>query len=288
MESTQYWTVGEFARRSGVTVRTVQYYDQKHLLATSAKGPQNRRLYSKENELELQRILVLKFLGSTLADIRSILEAETGTVDVNGLEGLIDKQALLLGRELTRLMHRAVALRELKEQIVQGEEVDWGKIADAIDNEGVDDFVLRMEEKSESAGHGKRPGPRNARQRSAGKASLRYDGLDEDSDAEAPEHSRPALTPWHEIAAETIGLLASGVACDDPWALEVVGRYRALCIEEGEKHLLSEFIPFGRMQDRVGNGAFMERLRESVDEYAACVEKHLPDALDDEASEEPL
>jgi hypothetical protein len=38
----------------------------------------------------------------------------------------------------------------------------------------------------------------------------------------------------------------------------------------------------------VGNGALMERLRESVDEYVACVEKHLPDVLDDEASEEPL
>ena len=58
----EYWTVGEFARRAGVTVRTVQFYDQQKLLAPSAKGPQNRRLYSEEDERELQRILVLKFL----------------------------------------------------------------------------------------------------------------------------------------------------------------------------------------------------------------------------------
>ena len=35
----RYLTVGELARRVGVTVRTIQYYDQQGLLSPSAKGP---------------------------------------------------------------------------------------------------------------------------------------------------------------------------------------------------------------------------------------------------------
>ena len=107
MNASEYWTVGEFARRCGVSIRTVQYYDQKQLLAPSAKGPQNRRLYSQENERELQRILVLKFLGNTLADIRDILDVTTEASEATRLERLIDEQAHEVGRNLTRLMNRA-------------------------------------------------------------------------------------------------------------------------------------------------------------------------------------
>ena len=76
------YTTGEIAKLCGVSVRTVQFYDQQKLLAPSAKGPQNRRLYSKEDERELQRILVLKFLGNSLSDIRKVL--------AHKLEGMLD------------------------------------------------------------------------------------------------------------------------------------------------------------------------------------------------------
>ena len=46
MTDQRYLTVGELARRVGVTVRTIQYYDQQGLLSPSAKGPQNQRLYT--------------------------------------------------------------------------------------------------------------------------------------------------------------------------------------------------------------------------------------------------
>ena len=46
-------TVGELARRVGVTVRTIQYYDQKGLLHPSSKSEQNQRLYSRDDEERL-------------------------------------------------------------------------------------------------------------------------------------------------------------------------------------------------------------------------------------------
>ena len=65
-------TVGELASRVGVTVRTIQYYDQKGLLHPSSKSEQNQRLYSRDDEERLYRILTLKFLGFSLT--RSYLE----------------------------------------------------------------------------------------------------------------------------------------------------------------------------------------------------------------------
>ena len=60
MGASEYLTVGELARRVGVTVRTIQYYDQQGLLSPSAKGPQNQRLYTDDNVQVLYRILTLK------------------------------------------------------------------------------------------------------------------------------------------------------------------------------------------------------------------------------------
>ena len=71
MTDRNYLTIGELARRVGVTVRTIQYYDQQGLLSPSAKGPQNQRLYTDDNVKDLYRILTLKYLGLSLAQIKS-------------------------------------------------------------------------------------------------------------------------------------------------------------------------------------------------------------------------
>lgn len=56
-------TVSELASRVGVTVRTIQYYDQRGLLHPTCKGEQNLRLYSPADEERLNRIITLKYLG---------------------------------------------------------------------------------------------------------------------------------------------------------------------------------------------------------------------------------
>ena len=56
-----YMTVGELAEKVGVTVRTIQYYDQENLLKPSAKGSRNQRLYTHKDEETLYKILCFKF-----------------------------------------------------------------------------------------------------------------------------------------------------------------------------------------------------------------------------------
>lgn len=73
MNSEKLFTVGELAKRCGVTVRTLQFYDQNGLLTPSRYSEGGRRLYGIDDLLRLQQILFYKGFGFPLEDIRDRL-----------------------------------------------------------------------------------------------------------------------------------------------------------------------------------------------------------------------
>ena len=91
------YSTGELAQACGVTVRTVQYYDEKSLLSPSAHTEGGRRLYSEADAARLRRILLLKSLGLRLADIRSVLASDVSTTV---LRDILEAQDARLAREL--------------------------------------------------------------------------------------------------------------------------------------------------------------------------------------------
>jgi len=71
------FTIGEFVQKSGVSIRTLRYYDSIDLLKPSDYTDGGHRLYSKEDLTLLQKIKALQFLGLPLKDIKTILEKQT-------------------------------------------------------------------------------------------------------------------------------------------------------------------------------------------------------------------
>ena len=69
-ETKTLMSVGELAEKAGVTIRTLQFYDQKGLLVPSVKGPRNRRLYSDKDQERLYEILCYKYMGLSLDEIQ--------------------------------------------------------------------------------------------------------------------------------------------------------------------------------------------------------------------------
>lgn len=65
--------IGEFAKRSGVTVKTLLHYDKIGLLKPSEKTGSGYRIYCEEDLLKLQQITTLKFIGLSLNEIKHIL-----------------------------------------------------------------------------------------------------------------------------------------------------------------------------------------------------------------------
>ena len=68
-----FMTVGELAKKMGITIRTLQYYDKEGLLSPSAESEGGRRLYTDKDIVLLHQILSLKSLGFSLKDIKGRL-----------------------------------------------------------------------------------------------------------------------------------------------------------------------------------------------------------------------
>lgn len=72
-----YLQIGEAAERTGLTQRTLRYYEEKGLLKPPSRMEGGFRLYSTDDVARLARIKELKeLLGFSLADIREMVDAD--------------------------------------------------------------------------------------------------------------------------------------------------------------------------------------------------------------------
>jgi DNA-binding transcriptional MerR regulator len=67
------WKVGELARATGTSVRTLHWYDEIGLLSPSDHSRAGHRLYGEEDLSRLQQILSLRQLGFSLDEVRELL-----------------------------------------------------------------------------------------------------------------------------------------------------------------------------------------------------------------------
>ncbi|WP_239615262.1 MerR family transcriptional regulator [Cohnella mopanensis] len=70
----EYHTTGQIAKQTGITVRTLRYYDQIGLLTPSRYSDASVRLYNKNDLIRLQKIQTLKSIGLSLDEIKQIVQ----------------------------------------------------------------------------------------------------------------------------------------------------------------------------------------------------------------------
>ncbi|MBO0996052.1 MerR family transcriptional regulator [Bacillus sp. SD088] len=80
------FSVSEFAAYTGVSVRTLHYYDEKNILKPKRDTNTGHRVYEKEDTIQLHKIMTLKFLGMTLEDIKEYMHSTT--FDLNFIDTL--------------------------------------------------------------------------------------------------------------------------------------------------------------------------------------------------------
>lgn len=108
------YTIGELAKRSGLTVRSLHHYDDFGLLKPSARSAAGYRLYSEQDVVRLHRILAYRQMGLGLKDIRRLVQAENPPVQavlerqIAELEAQLARQQRLLAR-LRHLLNRATS-----------------------------------------------------------------------------------------------------------------------------------------------------------------------------------
>jgi len=109
------YTVGELARRAGLTVRTLHHYEELGLLRASGRSEAGYRRYGDADVLRLHRVLALRDAGVSLKDIVPLLDGETPQPLAEVLQAQIEQiEAQLLAQEtLLQTLRNAAKRLEL-------------------------------------------------------------------------------------------------------------------------------------------------------------------------------
>ena len=112
-----YLQIGDAAERSGLTQRTLRYYEERGLLPPPTRMEGGFRLYSSQDMERIERVKELKdLLGFSLADIKEMLEAEDVRMQIRAewrkdAEAEEKAQKVRIAREVTL---RQIALLDQK------------------------------------------------------------------------------------------------------------------------------------------------------------------------------
>jgi MerR family transcriptional regulator, thiopeptide resistance regulator len=99
------YTVNKLAKLSGVSARTLHFYDEIGLLKPAYYGENNYRYYEQEQLLMLQQILFYRELGMPLSEIRVIINSD----DFNKIKALLSHKIMLeQGLDRTKQMIKTI------------------------------------------------------------------------------------------------------------------------------------------------------------------------------------
>ncbi|MFE2997900.1 MerR family transcriptional regulator [Nocardia sp. NPDC059246] len=105
------WRVGELARETGVTVRTLHHYDRLGLVTASSRTGGGHRCYGEADVRRLHRVIALRDFGFTLEEIAGVL-ADAPDQDPRDL---VRQQLEVLDRRIAqalRLRARLLGVRD--------------------------------------------------------------------------------------------------------------------------------------------------------------------------------
>lgn len=109
-DGTPLFTIGELARVTGLTVRTIRYWSDEGALPPVARSAGGYRLYDAGSVARLELIRTLRELGLGLAHVREVLTGETTVAEVAATHvAALDAQIRSL--KVTRAVLSTVARR---------------------------------------------------------------------------------------------------------------------------------------------------------------------------------
>lgn len=136
-DNKQLYTVGKFAQKAGVTIRTIRYYDKRGLLKPSQYSLSGYRLYSEEEFAKLQKILTLKYLGFSLDNIQEAIKNDNGE---NSLKESLSIQRQILESKLSHISLIIKSIAETEKMLESSNTLEWDSfinIIKAINTENV-------------------------------------------------------------------------------------------------------------------------------------------------------
>ncbi len=105
------YTTGELAKKCGVSVRTVQYYDERGILVPTDLTEGGRRLFSEDDVATLETICFLRDLDISIKDIAEILESDESK---RVIELLLDEQEKNIQDDVKRRTEQLEKIKSIR------------------------------------------------------------------------------------------------------------------------------------------------------------------------------
>ena len=129
MHKEGYYSSGEFAKKANVTVRTIRYYDKQNILKPSLLTEDGVRFYTDSDFTRLQQILLFKYLGFSLEDIRNMT---IGDSDYNILLNSLNLQFKLIQDKIAQMELVKNAIEDTIDTFKNNKSVDWSNMLSLI------------------------------------------------------------------------------------------------------------------------------------------------------------
>ena len=135
MKKDGFYSSGEFAKMAHITKKTLRYYDAHNILKPSYLTPYGARFYSDEDFARLQQILLLKYLGFSLDDIR---EMTINDSDYHFMADALKLQRKLVQDKIEQLQLVERAIQDTSKAIEEEHSVNWSQMLKLIHLTGME------------------------------------------------------------------------------------------------------------------------------------------------------
>lgn len=130
-----YYSSGDFARMAQVSVRTIRFYDKQNILKPSYVTPAGARFYTDSDFVKLQQILLLKYLGFSLEEIKGMTIDDA---DHHFLQNSLTLQKKLIEDKIEQMQLVGQAIDNTIGELQENHQIDWSQMLHLIHLTGME------------------------------------------------------------------------------------------------------------------------------------------------------
>lgn len=135
----EYFTTGQLAKMAKVSVRTIRFYDSKNLLKPSfVDEDTGARFYTREDFLKLEQVLLYKYLGFSIEEIKEL------TITKNDKDFVIDSMHLqhkLIEDKMEQMQLVKDAIESTLKAYEKEKNIDWDKMLKITELTGMENSL---------------------------------------------------------------------------------------------------------------------------------------------------
>lgn len=135
----EYFTTGQLAKMAKVSVRTIRFYDSKNLLKPSYVDEETgSRFYTRDDFLKLEQVLLYKYLGFSIEDIKEL------TLNMNDRDYVIDSMRLqkkLIEDKMEQMQLVGEAINSTIHAYEKDKNIDWDRMLKITELTGMENSL---------------------------------------------------------------------------------------------------------------------------------------------------